>query len=231
MTLISDGQKAFCAVTVASSVTTPTPTSQPGPLGVTKQVRNLTAGQTALRDQVQVSIDDRIEFVIRIVSRLEIDTGELSLRDTLPPGMSYMPTTTFVNGVQSTDGIVTGGLALPSLAPGGEHTVRWWALADRVGELQVGAHSVQAGAFAQAAGGFAGSATIDLIVFGTGTALGGPFGGAGQIPTGPGSATVLALIAAAVGSLLYAAHTRSPGFRRHEIKKLGQDQGPMDFRS
>jgi hypothetical protein len=42
---------------------------------------------------------------------------------------------------------------------------------------------------------------------------------------------MLALIFAAVGSLLYAAHTRSPGFRRHEAEHISKDRGPMDFRT
>jgi hypothetical protein len=54
---------------------------------------------------------------------------------------------------------------------------------------------------------------------------------ASEVPTGPGEATVLALIISALVSLLYITYTHSPLGIRHEAKAVSKDQPPMDFRN
>lgn len=56
-------------------------------------------------------------------------------------------------------------------------------------------------------------------------------GSAGQVQTGPGEATLLALIISALVSLLYVTYTHSPLGLRREAEDISKDQGPMDFRS
>jgi hypothetical protein len=53
----------------------------------------------------------------------------------------------------------------------------------------------------------------------------------GQVQTGPGEATVLALIISALVSLLYVSYTHSSLGLRREVEDISKDQGPMDFRS
>jgi hypothetical protein len=56
-------------------------------------------------------------------------------------------------------------------------------------------------------------------------------GSPGEVPTGPGEATLLALIVSALVSLLYVSYTHSPLYHRREAEKVSEDQGPLDFRS
>lgn len=55
----------------------------------------------------------------------------------------------------------------------------------------------------------------------------------GQISTGPGDVTVVALILSSLTTLLYVGYTRSNAFRKNEIEKIAEDerQTPPDFRS
>jgi hypothetical protein len=54
---------------------------------------------------------------------------------------------------------------------------------------------------------------------------------ASGVQTGPGDATLLALIISALVSLLYVSYTHSPLARKHEAEDISRDQGPMDFRT
>jgi hypothetical protein len=52
-----------------------------------------------------------------------------------------------------------------------------------------------------------------------------------EVATGPGEATLLALIISALVSLLYVTYTHSPLALRREVEDISKDQGPLDFRS
>ncbi len=59
-------------------------------------------------------------------------------------------------------------------------------------------------------------------------------GGVGQVETGPGDTTILALIVGSIAALLYVGYTGSDAFRRNEAKsysKKARKKSPPDFRS
>jgi len=56
-------------------------------------------------------------------------------------------------------------------------------------------------------------------------------GSASTVQTGPGEATLLALIVSAVVALLYASYTHSPVYKQREAEEVSRDQEPMDFKS
>lgn len=56
-------------------------------------------------------------------------------------------------------------------------------------------------------------------------------GAAGGVSTGPGEATVLALLVSAIVSLAYVSYTHSNTGVEHEVNEISKDQGPLDFRS
>lgn len=64
----------------------------------------------------------------------------------------------------------------------------------------------------------------------TGGSTGGQVGAAGQTPTGPGAATLLAFMLASVTALLYVSYTHTSLFRRREVQKVTGDDH-MDFRA
>lgn len=55
----------------------------------------------------------------------------------------------------------------------------------------------------------------------------------GQISTGPGDVTIVALILSSLTTLLYVGYTRSNAFRKNEIEEIAKDERetPPDFRS
>lgn len=55
--------------------------------------------------------------------------------------------------------------------------------------------------------------------------------GVGGVQTGPGDATLLALLISALVSLAYVSYAHSPVGKRREAEAISRDQGPMDFRS
>jgi uncharacterized repeat protein (TIGR01451 family) len=239
VTVRSAGQSSTCVVTVPQSGATPTPSAGPtGPVAIIKQARNTTTIQTAFRESVSASDGQRLLFLVRLTDREGDGAGPMLLTDTLPPGMSYVPGSTTIDGDSAADGIVSGGLSVPALAADQEHEVLWSAIADRVGTLTVGAHTAQPQATVQISdedgASFTRSDAVTVTVYGTGVSPAGPggiAGGAGTAEVGAQGAVMLALTLAVVGSLLYAAYTRSPGFRRRELEEVSRDQGPMDFRA
>lgn len=237
VTVRSAGRSDTCAVLVQESGEgSPTPTpGQTGPVAVVKEARNASTIQTAFREEVTVREGQRVQFRVRVIEREGDGASAMSLSDVVPAGMSYVAGSTTIDGNLSSDGIVSGGLSLPALESGDEHIVIWSAVADRVGLLPRGPQTVRPAATVQLTDDDADSVVSDAVTLtifgtGTGTVLGGP-GGPGQVQVGPSGAIMLALSLAAAASLLYAAHTRSAGFRRREIENVSRQQGPMDFRS
>jgi hypothetical protein len=54
---------------------------------------------------------------------------------------------------------------------------------------------------------------------------------AAEVATGPGEATVLALIVGALASLLYVTYAHSPLARKREVEDIASKRDPLDFRS
>ena len=84
--------------------------------------------------------------------------------------------------------------------------------------------------------------TLTVLAVGTPTPTGNytytpqptPMGGVGQVQTGPGDTTILALIVGSIAALLYVGYTGSDAFRRNEAKsysKKARKKAPPDFRS
>jgi hypothetical protein len=61
--------------------------------------------------------------------------------------------------------------------------------------------------------------------------VGGQVGGAGAVPTGPGDVTALALLSAALATLLYVSYTHSRSYRAREARGLGRKRDPLDFQN
>jgi hypothetical protein len=61
--------------------------------------------------------------------------------------------------------------------------------------------------------------------------ISGGAGSPGGVQTGPGEATLLALVVSSLVSLLYVSYAHSPLYRRREAEKVSEDRTPLDFRS
>ncbi|HTP57020.1 MAG TPA: hypothetical protein VMJ72_01935, partial [Candidatus Paceibacterota bacterium] len=246
VTLTSGTSTAQCTVTVPSSGT-PTPSGGTGLL-MTKTGQNLTTGQPSPAAAVSASTDQTVRFTLAIANHTGAGVTGLTLHDEVPPGMTYYFGSLTIDGQSAGDDtITTSGLALDPLASGSMTTVQWSAVADQTGLIPVGPQASRPRASVTTTEGFNAQADMDVTVIGVGTAFAtqtpapgaevpseaGSAGTAGvaSVSTGPGAATLVALIAAAVTALLYAGYTRSDSFRRRELEKFAKGRDPLDFRS
>jgi hypothetical protein len=214
-------------VFVLTTQATPTPGTN-GLLAVTKQARNVTRGETFFSDAVDVTTNDVVEF--EIILRAGSHISSLTVLDTVPLAMSYRQGSLSINGVRyaTNNTIVAGGLTLFTFTGGETRTLRWSAIANRTGQLSGGQREVHPPVVVTLAGL---QETVDVALMVGDSGDGGGVAGPGGVQTGPGEASLLALMVAATLTLLYTAYTRSPMFRRRDIRKLSKDQAPLDFRS
>ncbi len=123
------GPTERCDVTV-NTVPAPTPTPSPAPttpsLGISKLVRDITTGG-ALADMVAANPNDTVEFAINITSSGTATVRNAIIRDSLPFGLSYLSGTTAIDGVTTSDGIISAGISLGDIVQGRTLTVRFRA--------------------------------------------------------------------------------------------------------
>ncbi len=137
VTVASGGDQITCVVTVSEPVVTSPPPTQPPTTTITpgsttpaltlqKLVRNITQG-SGEGDSTNANPTDTVEFSLRVSS---VGTGavtNVTVRDTLPAGLSYVPGSTTIDGSPAADGIVASGLNLGDMSPGRTITVRFRA--------------------------------------------------------------------------------------------------------
>lgn len=220
---VSDGQGAFdqCVVTVTSVAVSPTPTATPTPvpgqafLQVSKTVRNISRG-TAEAESTPASPGETVQFLITIRAMGSVTARNVVIRDQLPTGLTYRVGTALPTGAES---IFGGGFFIGLLAPNDERTITFQAL---VGDGSAsGTTDVQNIAIAEALN--ATSRFIDgaiVIIVGPTATVIPPVA---EIPTGPGQATVLALVISAIVTLLYVGYTSTDAFRRREASGYARD--------
>ena len=90
----------------------------------TKQVRKL--GETSWQENVKVNPGDKVEYLVSYKNTGEIRHENVTVRDTLPKNVSYVPGSTklknsnFPSGKTVSDNVVTGvGVNIGNYAPGG----------------------------------------------------------------------------------------------------------------
>jgi uncharacterized repeat protein (TIGR01451 family) len=232
----SGGTSAACTIDVlGDGVTTPTPTLSitptPTPLSgsttVEKTAQNATNGDPVERPAVTVYPGQSVQFVTRVKNISSSTLSNVTVIDSLPAGMSYQASSTTVNGQRSfNDGVTTTGLTVGPILSGDTAVIAWVATADRTSSIVSGPNQFAPSARVLIGGALDAQGFMSVTVYGTGASS-----GAGEIPTGPGGAILIALLAAAAFTLLYSGYTRSPTYRRHEADDVSHDQGPLDFRS
>jgi uncharacterized repeat protein (TIGR01451 family) len=226
----SGTQNVACAVTV---VAVGTAGGAGGTLlSLVKTVQSPAVSGTIEQKTAQASGGETLQFTLRVTNDTAAPIDNVIVRDTVPPGMSYVSSSTTVGGQPAgNDLIVASGLSLNSVAPGASVVVQWSAVANRVAEIAPGPTQSKPVATVESAGVAGASDSVTVTVFGTGTGTGVAAGTPSSVATGPGDAVLLALIIASGLTMLYSAYTRSPTFRSREVRQLGERKDPMDFRS
>lgn len=224
----SGGQSGICTIVVLQGAAGgPTVAA---PVTVEKLARDMGTGEQTPTAQVTVDPGSIIQFVVNVKSVSSVPLTNITVHDTVPAGMTYRAGSTYVQGTPITvETLTTTGLALGTLDPNDEFTIRWAAVADQTGRLLAGRQVLRPPVTVSADNVAAVTADMTVNILGTGT--GATATGPGGVATGPGDAVVLALTAAAAMTLLYTAYTRSGAFHRKEIERITRQRDPMDFRS
>jgi hypothetical protein len=212
----------------STGVVTPIPTPTPGAqdsLMLNVVGRNASTG-TAESSTVSALGNQEVEVITRIRNtHTEAILNGVTARAGLPSGLVYVAGSSSINNVPtSVDGITSGGLALGALGAQQEIQVRFRA---RVNGPSFPAGQSQAAITMNATAVGAPTRTGQITVLVNRPTSSQP----GTVPTGPGDAVFVALLASAIMTLFYVSYTRSSVFRRHEVEHISRDQGPMDFRS
>ncbi|MBP6886331.1 MAG: DUF11 domain-containing protein [Candidatus Pacebacteria bacterium] len=232
----SGGSSAICAIDVTGSVVAATPTSGPASnaqLFVTKTARNVTTGDPTQRAAVSVYPGQAIQFSIQVQNVGSTPILDAMIQDMLPVGMSFVDGSTLVNGVPySGDDVISFGLSTGIIPAGVTMRVQWSAIADQTYSISPGPNYFSSAVVVspgsvQAATNDDVVATVQVTVFGGSSSQ----QQAGEIPTGPGDAVLMALLTAAALTLLYSGYTRSSAYLRREAATIGKEKDPLDFRS
>ncbi len=235
----SGGLIARCTVNVVSAGISPAPSISPLPSGapaalsLTKQGRNSSIGDPGEHPTLSINPGQTAQFIVRIANIGGSATANLSVRDEVPFGMSYVAGSLLVEGQSIPyDTITTGGLMLGRLDPADTVTVQWSAIADQTAQISGASQQSQPRVRASADGVSEVAAEMSVTVFGSGgIPIGTSSGSPGGLSTGPGDAVTVALVVAALLTLLYSGYTRSMAYRKHEADVVSRGHEPMDFRS
>lgn len=225
VTLASGGLLTRCFVEVVTEL----PAPQASTLTISKRATNVEVDAGQDRSAVSVSQGQTLRFKVRVDNTGNQAVENVVLRDVVPAGMSYVIGSTTVDGSPIiVDAITSQGISIGRIPNGFGVTVSWSAIANAVNTIPAGPSVSRPEAVVSASGMMDTRAGVDVTVSGVGGS--GVGSGPGGVQTGPGDAVFLAMIVAALLTLLYSGYTRSSVYRRHEVDVLSEDQGPMDFR-
>ena len=222
-------------------------------LSVDKKVRNVSRGST-LSDTTPASPGEIVEFVITVNSTGDDDALGVVVADVMNVDLEFIPNTATVDG--SPVGAIVGQPGAGSIAEfdyttvfvigdidsGDSSTLRYQArVSENAGIAGTNVDLTNIG----------GAVTGDLQVEAIDTAIvviiglpaetssptaspaatESPIDDAAQVETGPGQATVLALVVSAIATLLYIGYTSTSMFRRREAAGYARGSGHPDFRN
>ena len=211
----SQSRTSTCTVTVVATQTTPTSPA----LDIQKTVRNVTAGGTE-GENVTAAPGQTVEFTLRVSSTGTGTATQVTVRDTLPSGLTYSVGSTTVDNVAAPDGVTGSGLSLGDMPAGRAVIVRFRAVLAAASFFPVGTTVLTNTATAQAAGVAASAATNVQNTALISVTRGAPV--PAQVPTGPGESAALALIVSVITTLLYVGYTSTEAFRRREATAEAQ---------
>lgn len=102
-------------------------TPQNPDLNINKLVRNISNGSSVFAESTNANPNDTVEFSLRIDSVGNSTLQNVTLRDQLPSGLTYLSGTTLIDGSLTSDGIVSGGINIGAIAQGASKTIKFQA--------------------------------------------------------------------------------------------------------
>lgn len=255
---VDDGQGDFGQCVI--SVTEEEPTSRPRAsraipeLEVVKTVRNVSRG-TSAASSVPASPGETVEFMITVNSTGTARAEDVFVGDLMHVDLVFLSATATINGSPASAVIGqpgAGGIqpyeytvvfAIGDIDSGDSATLRYQArVSDDAGVAGTTVDLTNVGAAVTEDEDAEATATAIVTIVGLGAAsptalptgtpvvTGTPIEEIAQVETGPGQATVLALVISAIATLLYVGYTSTSAFRRREAAGYARGKRHPDFR-
>lgn len=191
-------------------------------LTIQKFGRNVSRNEVGERTSVTASPVDTIEFTVRVRNVSQTPATNVMVRDVVPQGITYLSGTATLNGQPTSDALAAGGLNIGTLQPGQEAVIRFQGRVAPANQLPVGTTTLINVALTWADGVPELQAQLPVIITTVSVTI-------PPVDTGPGEATVLALIISAIVTLLYVGYTSTDAFRRREASGIARTGGGQNF--
>jgi uncharacterized repeat protein (TIGR01451 family) len=169
-------------------------TNPTGNLDIQKFVRNTSRGETVERTSTTASLNNTVEFILRVRNNSSTTAYNVNVYDPLPSGLTYVISSTGLNGYSVGDGITSGGINIGTLNQNQEAIIRFFAIVNSGSVSQIINNTAQTRAdniptiYSSAA----------VITIGNGIVA-----GALTIKTGASATTTLPLLGAGIATILY----------------------------
>ncbi len=235
VTVTSAGRTGRCTVTVVGDSVPTAPTT--GTAGLEQVLSNVNSGLSSTTSRVVVNAGDTIRVSVAVTA--QAPTGVATIRSVLPAELAYIPRSTNLDGSPSFTGDAVGsGVILGQLAQGQRATISFLARA-REDLTYASLEGVVQTSLVANATLLETASTPVVFAFGSSTIPSSSVptntipvytSTASQVPTGPGEATFVALIASLIISLLYVSYTYSRTFLNRRIQSESE-KDHLDFRS
>ncbi len=199
---------------------------QPLNISLTKMGRNSSRGETGEHSSVRAAPGHQVAFVMHVRNTSSAAVTGVILRDILPQEITMVAGSVRIGGSTADDSLISGGLALGTLAPAQEVVVGFSGKVTQSSALPSGTTTVLNTATVVAAGIPTLSVQMPIVITNGGVVV-------PPVETGPGDATAMALVVSALITLLYVGYTGTATYRRHEAGGLADDSRtePLDFRT
>ncbi len=159
-------------------------------LSLTKLGRNLSNGDRVYSKVIRVTEGDVIEFYLTITAGNNRDLYNVNIKDIMPSVLSYMPSTTKINGVVQADTIATTGLSLGTIYKGASKTIVFQAISLSSGTYLTYTNTAEVTADNETKITDSASITYGLVA------------GAATIRTGPLNTLLISLIISLISALI-----------------------------
>lgn len=176
-------------------------------ISIEKLGKNITQGQTSPQSQISAKPGDTLEFYIRVRSLSNIRLENVTIRDIMPSGITYLAGTTSVNNNLVGDSIINGGISIGSLEPNAEVIIRFNARVNSKESFVRGTTQLTNTVVSSSNNASSSSSNLNISV-NNGNAVVNIIKKASTISTGSNMTILLSLVFAGLISALYVARQR-----------------------
>lgn len=206
-------------------------------LSIQKTGKNISKGQNTEQFNLTASPSDTLEFVIRIRSLSSSVLNNVTIRDILPSGLTYINRTTSINGTITVDGIISSGINIGSLYPNQETVISFNATVGPATAFPIGTGQIvnQVGVISEGASAVTAQLPISIIHGQTPGQVAGAstIAQVAGVSTGTAGSLALSTALSLLIAFSYMVYTKTGLFKKREalaiIQKHCSDKNRFNF--